>query len=110
MILFDALPCAGESDAEIVAAAWNFKAINSRYKQNLRVLDALPKAALRKIEVAKALLHWAALERSSWLRAVRSDPLLPEQMLPSGYLGRRAWQRRIEVLREASGLVQTLSI
>jgi phenylacetic acid degradation operon negative regulatory protein len=107
MILFNALPCGGESDSEIVVSAWNFKGINARYKQHLKILDARPRAAPRDIEAAKALLHWATLERSSWLSAVQSDPLLPERILPPGYLGRRAWQRRVEVLREASRQLQT---
>ena len=109
MILLDARPCAGESDADIVTSAWNFERINLRYKQHLKVLDERPKATLRNEEAAKALLNWATLERTAWLRAVQSDPLLPERILPLDYVGRSAWKRRIEVLRAASQHLQTFS-
>jgi DNA-binding transcriptional regulator PaaX len=69
MILLDARPCAGEPDADIVTSAWNFERINLRYKQHLKVLDERPKATLRNEEAAKALLNWATLERTAWLRA-----------------------------------------
>ena len=109
MILLDARPCAGESDTDIVTSAWNFERINMRYKQHLKVLDERPKATLRNEEAAKALLNWATLERTAWLRAVQSDPLLPERILPLDYVGRSAWKRRIEVLRAASLHLQTFS-
>lgn len=47
------------------------------------------------------MLRWAAAEREAWLDAVTNEPLLPERILPSDYLGLPAWRRRMEVLREA---------
>jgi DNA-binding transcriptional regulator PaaX len=35
------------------------------------------------------------------------DPLLPKRLLPLDYLGCRAWQRRIETLRQAGQQLQT---
>jgi len=102
LILMEARPCAGESDAEIVAGAWDFERINRRYARNLKILDERPQGALGNVSNAKkTLLNWATTERTAWLAAVKSDPLLPEQILPAGYLGRQAWRRRMEVLREA---------
>ena len=101
LILLEARPCAGESDAEIVAGAWDFESINHRYVRHLKVLDELPAGAMRNETEGKAMLRWAAAERESWLDAVTNDPLLPQRILPSDYLGQRAWRRRIEVLREA---------
>jgi len=109
LILLDAQPCAGESDREIVAGAWDFKRINLRYTQHLKILDERPRQAVRNEEAAKALLHWAMVERNVWLEAVRNDPLLPEKILPYDYVGRKAWRRRIEVLQEASRQLQTFS-
>jgi phenylacetic acid degradation operon negative regulatory protein len=109
LILLDARPCAGESDPEIVNGAWDFKHINLCYARHLEILDDRPSTALRNETAAKALLHWAAAERKAWLEAINNDPLLPERILPSDYLGQRAWRCRIKVLREASRQLQTFS-
>jgi len=46
------------------------------------------------------------MERESWLTAVMADPLLPQRILPPGYLGQKAWRRRIEVLGRAARQVR----
>jgi DNA-binding transcriptional regulator PaaX len=109
LILLEARPCAGESDAEIVAGAWDFERINRRYARHLTVLEERPDAALRNDAAPKALLRWAAVERQAWLAAVTNDPLLPSRILPSGYLGQQAWRRRVEVLRDAGRLLRTFN-
>jgi phenylacetic acid degradation operon negative regulatory protein len=107
LILLEARPCAGESDAEIVAGAWDFERINHRYARHLKVLEERPGDALRNNVAARALLRWAAAEREAWLRAVTNDPLLPGRILPSDYVGQQAWRRRVEVLREAGRQLRT---
>ncbi len=101
LILLEARPCAGESDAEIVAGAWDFERINRRYARHLEILGERPGGALRNEGAAKALLRWATAEREAWLEAVTNDPLLPERILPPDYLGQQAWRQRIESLRDA---------
>jgi phenylacetic acid degradation operon negative regulatory protein len=107
LLLLEARPCAGESDGEIVAGAWDFKQINRRYARHLAILGARPGGELRNEAAAKALLSWAAAERSAWLAAVTIDPLLPGRILPSDYLGQQAWSRRVEVFRDASRQLRT---
>ena len=107
LLLLEARPCAGESDLEIVAGAWDFDRINRRYARHLKVLEERPEGALRTETAARALLRWAAAEREAWLEAVTDDPLLPACILPSDYLGQRAWGRRVEVLREAGCQLRT---
>jgi phenylacetic acid degradation operon negative regulatory protein len=109
LILLEARPCAGESDAEIVAGAWDFERINRRYARHLKVLEARTGGVLRSDAAAKALLSWAAAEREAWLDAVTNDPLLPAKILPSNYLGQQAWRRRVEVLRDAGRQLRTLN-
>lgn len=109
LILFDGCPCAGESDAEVVAGAWDFDRINHRYARHLKVLGERPGGTLRNEPTARALLGWARAEREAWIEAVRLDPLLPERILPPGYLGQDAWQRRVEVLDEARQQLLTFS-
>jgi DNA-binding transcriptional regulator PaaX len=102
LLLLEARPCAGESDAEIVKGAWDFERINRCYARHLKVLEERPGGALRSEAAGKALLRWAAAEREAWLDAVTNDPLLPARILPSNYLGQQSWRRRVEVLRDAS--------
>lgn len=109
LILLEARPYAGESDAEIVAGAWDFETINRRYAQHLKILSERPAGELRQEATAKALLRWAAAEREAWLVAVTNDPLLPERILPPGYLGQRAWRRRAEVFRDAGRQLNTFT-
>jgi len=108
-LLLEARPCAGESDAEIVAGAWDFERINRRYARHLKILSERPGGALRNEGAAKALLRWAAAEREAWLDAVTNDPLLPTRILPSDYLGLPAWRRRMEVLQEAGRQLRTFN-
>ncbi len=107
LLLLEARPCAGESDEEIVAEAWDFEGINRCYARYLKVLGDKPAGALVSEMAAKTLLRWAAAEREAWLNAVKGDPLLPERILPDGYLGQRAWRRRVEVLRETGQHLRT---
>ena len=109
LVLLEARPCAGESDAQIVTGAWDFERINHRYATYVKVLQDCPKAALRSESNAKALLRWATAEREAWLGAVTNDPLLPTQLLPAGYLGQQAWRQRVEVSRDTSRLLRTFT-
>jgi DNA-binding transcriptional regulator PaaX len=101
LIFIEGRPCGGESDTEIVASAWDFAGINARYESHLKVLASWPDCPVRSHPSARALLLWAAAERAAWMNAVSNDPLLPARILPSDYLGEKAWRRRVEVLRDA---------
>lgn len=109
LLLLEARPCAGESDAQIAAGAWDFESINRRYTRYLKLLEERPEAALRSESAAKALLRWSTMEREAWIDAVTKDPLLPARLLPAGYFGQRAWRRRVEVLRDASRQLRTFN-
>jgi len=109
LLLLEARPCAGESDAVIVAGAWDFGRINRRYARHLKVMAERLGNALRTDAAANALLRWAAAERERWLDAVTNDPLLPGRILPSDYLWQQAWRRRVEVLRDASRQLRTFN-
>jgi DNA-binding transcriptional regulator PaaX len=110
LLLLEARPCAGESDAEIVEGAWDFDRINGFYARHLKVLCQCPAATLRDSAAAGALRRWAADERHAWLDAVTIDPLLPERLLPPGYLGRRAWRQRVELLGQAGRRLRAFDV
>jgi DNA-binding transcriptional regulator PaaX len=107
LLLLEARPCAGERDEEIVAGAWDFEAINRHYAKHLKLLEQRPKTALNSTAAAKTFHRWATEERVAWKTAVEIDPLLPKRLLPEDYLGRRAWQKRVEVLHQAGQQLQT---
>ena len=109
LLLMEGRPCAGESDVEIAAGAWDFERINRCYARHLKILDERPDGSLRNDAAAKALLRWAEEEREAWLDAVTIDPLLPGRILPSDYLGQQAWRRRVEVLRDAGRQLPTFN-
>jgi phenylacetic acid degradation operon negative regulatory protein len=108
LVLLEARPCAGESDASIVAGAWDFEGINSQYARHLKILDDCPRGTFNSKAGMKGLLRWFALEREAWREAVSGDPLLPAILLPPGYLGRTSWRQRIEVLRRAAQPLRSL--
>lgn len=110
LILLEARPCAGESDAEIVAGAWDFDRINRRYDRLMKILEGRPVEEIQSEAAANGMLRWAAAECEAWLDAVTSDPLLPERILPCGYLGQQAWCRRVEVLRQAGRQLRTFNL
>jgi phenylacetic acid degradation operon negative regulatory protein len=110
LLLLEAHFCAGESDTDIVASAWDFDRITHRYARHLSILEEHPSGAVQTRATAKTLLHWAAAERKAWIEAVTSDPLLPAPLLPPGYLGQQAWRRRLEVLRDAGRQLRTFKL
>src|SRR2546430_16771435 len=84
--------------------------ITRRYTRYLEIVGERPGGALRNQTAATALLRWAAAEREAWLDAFAPDPLLPERILPSDYLGKAAWQRRVELLRDAARQLRTFNL
>ena len=101
LILLEARPAAGETNQEIVTAAWDFRAINRRYENHAELLAARPTGRLRTETAACALRAWGRKERSTWQEAIRNDPLLPKALLPRDYLGEKTWRIRRKVLHQA---------
>ncbi len=102
LLFLEARPSGGESNEEVVAGAWDFEAINRRYARHLKVLATCPQEPLTTEAAARALREWTRQERGAWNVAVAEDPLLPECLLPKGYLGRQAWMCRMTTLGEAA--------
>jgi len=97
--------CYGYSDAAIVRGAWDFEEINKRYETHLSQANAelrKPLPSRRNVEELRQRLRH---ERIAWANAAALDPFLPQILLPSDYLGQRAWQAHRSVMRR---LVQAL--
>ena len=95
LLFIEGRPCAGERDAAIVAGAWNFARINEAYRKYLRIHDTIPAPA----DSSQQWRLWLAAEREGWQEAAAIDPFLPERLLPSDYLGRKAVRARRKALR-----------
>jgi len=96
ILFLNARPASGESDADIVAAAWDFDRINAEWRTYRSILKEKPTGALRDAEEAGRFHHWARRERQAWLNAVAVDPLLPRALWPAGYAGESAWLARVK--------------
>jgi DNA-binding transcriptional regulator PaaX len=101
LILLEARPCAGETNAEIVAGAWDFTKINRRYAAHRQVLARRPRGHLGSKAAAAMFHRWLREERLAWLCAIELDPLLPSGLLPHEYAGTDAWRDRVKVMTEA---------
>ncbi|MEX2045252.1 MAG: hypothetical protein WD941_07855, partial [Opitutus sp.] len=86
-LIMEGRPAAGETDAEIVEAAWDFSLINRRYKQYLHFIE-------KPATVDARLPEWARRENAAWKAAAQLDPFLPRALHPKGYLGMEAFRRR----------------
>jgi phenylacetic acid degradation operon negative regulatory protein len=109
LIILEARPGAGETDAQVVAGGWDFAEINQRYAAHGKVLARRPLADSQNKVEASAFYRWLRLERLSWLNAVQIDPLLPLRLLPSGYGGIDAWRRRVKVMDEVARDIRIFS-
>lgn len=105
LITLEARPGAGETNADIVKGAWDFDQINRGYQRCLDVLRDAPGTPLKDGLPPVRLQRWAKLERRTWTAAVTADPLLPDPLLPEGYLGKRVWQVRTQTLAAVARLI-----
>ncbi|HEY5550990.1 MAG TPA: PaaX family transcriptional regulator C-terminal domain-containing protein [Opitutaceae bacterium] len=99
LTIMDARPCGGESDADLVAGAWDFARVNRDYEVYLEVLESRPVR-----QSGRSWNTWLAVEWKAWRRALAGDPLLPAALLPDRYRGKEAFGRRMKMLRKVFGV------
>lgn len=106
VVMMDARPKfrGAENDADFAVHAWKFDEINRRYQT---YLDFADKGIAVKVRPAAART-WVGREHTLWSRAVDDDPLLPNELLPRGYLGKKAWQARRRLLKKAGPMIVAL--
>jgi phenylacetic acid degradation operon negative regulatory protein len=101
LLMLEARPCAGETDAEIVAGAWDFHEINQRYAAHGEILARRPRRKLESQATAATFHRWLQLEHETWHHAMGCDPLLPQVLLPPDYAGQKAWAERLNAMAKA---------
>lgn len=105
LVVFEGRPATGESDAELVAAAWDFPRVARLHAEYLKLLKLRP-ARTRDVRF-DAWVSWLATERRAWEQISRHDPFLPLALHPPGYAGQAVWQARLEALRAAGAALAT---
>lgn len=106
VVVMDARPRfrGAEKDADFAGLAWKFDDINRRYQA---YMDFAGEGIAVKAPPAVART-WVRQEHDLWTQAVGFDPLLPDALLPRGYLGKKAWQARRRLLKNAAPMVIAL--
>ena len=97
LLFFEGRPYAGEPDSALVNGAWNFPRLAEAHRDCLALLAAPPPSTAPRAQWRA----WLIRERETWQRALDLDPLLPEVLLPKGYLGQEVHRRRRTLLRTA---------
>ncbi len=85
------MPVGRITSKEYATKAWPFVEINRRYSEYLRFLEKNAPGEYSSIS------GWFESESNLWNAAFELDPFLPEPLLPKGYLGIRAWNRKKQV-------------
>lgn len=100
LLFMEGRPAGGESDADLVAGAWDLERLAKAHAAYLRVANLRPGSgrARRRWSEWEA---WLDAEGRAWREVVRQDPFLPEVLWPRGYAGREVWSARREALRSA---------
>jgi phenylacetic acid degradation operon negative regulatory protein len=87
-------PVPPDRDHDLVEGAWDFATINLLYSKVM----ALCKAVSQWSESGKPTVgqrrQWLTHQRQAWLEAVSMDPLLPLELYPDSYQGKRAYELR----------------
>jgi len=109
IVLVEMQPTEDTTHESVVEAAWPWKRINELYARHLEVLEERPKSRLTDENHARRFQRWTALEREAWLAALKRDPLLPERLLPKGYLGKKAWTAREHLAQRVSEQVESFA-
>jgi len=106
LVLLEARPVGGESDADMVAGAWDFARLEKLHAAHVKVCRLKPGTGARLSE----WLDWVRSLHRSWSEVCRHDPLLPAVLLPAGYRGREAWAAYRTALATAREAVHRLAV
>lgn len=100
LTLMEGSPVAGETPADLVRSAWNFERIHRSWSELSDHLDGGKMPSGERSD--KVLVEWLAHERRLVRRCLALDPLLPTELLPEGYPGRKVWKQRGDMLAKLS--------
>jgi phenylacetic acid degradation operon negative regulatory protein len=99
-------PKAPVVDVDRVRSSWDFDSINANYKAVVDLARRGLEFATAQEPPARGFRQWLANERAAWFGALSWDPLLPEVLLPAGYLGKEAARLRDIAYRELANKIR----
>lgn len=94
-------------NTKMVEGAWDFEAINSKYQDLQAILDLFPEVIRQNTK--DSLAKWTSEENTASRAALRIDPLMPAELLPKHYIGRKVWKKRTKTLQQAAYLASSLT-
>jgi phenylacetic acid degradation operon negative regulatory protein len=100
LFFIEGRPAGGETDAELVAGAWDFAELAKQHATYLKLLRTRPSFG-RQTKSAE-WSAWLESESRAWRAVARRDPFLPAPLLPADYAGRTVWQARRDALHASS--------
>ena len=100
LVILEAAPYGGESAADMVQAAWDFKRINFAWDSLGSHLKVVPDRS--ETGQRQAFESWSAKERELLKDCLRVDPLLPSPLLPPDYRGKAVWSQRRGVVQRVA--------
>jgi DNA-binding transcriptional regulator PaaX len=53
---------------------------------------------------------WLREEQKAWMEVMSVDPLLPESLLPQGYLGQAVWNERVHTMAAAADQMRAIQL
>lgn len=95
LLLFEGRTVGSEKPAEVVKEAWNFERIQEGWTKYTEVLGKGKKFLKINFLVSEEFREWTMEEQQACKEALAMDPLLPAELLPKGYSGRRTWKKRL---------------
>lgn len=100
-IIFQEVISVGKVTSEqYVSRAWPFDRINQYYRDYIEFVEIRIRESIEDPRIL------SERESELWRKAFQLDPFLPDSILPRGYLGKQAWNRRqlffSKLAREAS--------
>jgi len=102
--VLDVLEDEADASTRIVERAWDFNGISTLYKIHDDHLKSVPDRSSQ----LPLIKQWALMEQSLWRDVLRCDPFLPDCLLPRKYPGKRAWKKRLRVLRDFGPVIKRL--
>ena len=97
--LLEASTVLGRDPQDVVVSSWDFERLGQTQRWYCEVCDENLQQIREGKLGAEALAALAREERVAYHAAMSDDPLLPTELWPAGYLGRRAFEKHGEIIK-----------
>ncbi|MDF7801604.1 PaaX family transcriptional regulator C-terminal domain-containing protein [Pontiellaceae bacterium B1224] len=95
--LFESRTVLHHETEEMVLDAWNFDHLSELHERYMNVFNSNLQRLEETDHDPSALMILLRNEAEAYIQCMRSDPLLPNELLPKGYLGKDVYQLRKQI-------------